>query len=539
ISQGIGIGRKKIEATQLKVAEVTTSSMEAYNYFLRGREAVEKFYFDEAKQFLEKAIDLDSTFAMAYYYLARAYLLTSDLRAYVEALEKAKTYSQKASDRERLYIEASYANFIEKNPQKRLRILKDIAKKYPREKWVHFELGNYYRDKNMFNQAKEEYYKALDLDPNYGDAMNSLAYTYSDTGDFEKAIEYFEKYASVSPGDANPIDSMGEVYLRMGKLDEAIAKYKEVLEVKPDFYTTRLSIGYIYALKENYPEALKWVEQLINIALTPLLKSDGYLNKGFYHSWLGSFEQSLREFQRASDLAEEMRNEIFVARIEFMKGYVYYDMGELEFSQRSFNSWFDLFIEYMPQFEPDNTAVHSFNLGLVELKQGRIDSAKSRLSKMKSLLPEIDPSNKDQAEFLYDILQGEVLLAEGSVGNAIAILEKASPLGRPPLIQLIIPYNFPFFKDTLARAYQQNGEIDKAIAEYVRLITFDPDAEERCLVHPKNYYRLAQLYEQKDFKGKAIEQYEKFLGLWKDADPGIVEVEDARKRLVGLKGENP
>ena len=41
---------------------------------------------------------------------------------------------------------------------------------------------------------------------------------------------------------------------------------------------------------------------------------------------------------------------------------------------------------------------------------------------------------------------------------------------------------------------------------------------------------------QKDQKGKAIYNYEKFLNLLKDADPGIGEVEDARKRLARLKG---
>jgi len=38
-----------------------------------------------------------------------------------------------------------------------------------------------------------------------------------------------------------------------------------------------------------------------------------------------------------------------------------------------------------------------------------------------------------------------------------------------------------------------------------------------------------------EFEGIAIEHYQKFLSLWKDAEPGIVEVDDAKKRLAGLR----
>ena len=90
----------------------------------------------------------------------------------------------------------------------------------------------------------------------------------------------------------------------------------------------------------------------------------------------------------------------------------------------------------------------------------------------------------------------------------------------------------------MARAYQQNGELDKAILEYERLVSSDPNTRGRFLIHPKYRYRLARLYEEKDLTDKAVKEYEKFLEIWKDAEESSPEMIDAKARLTILTGEN-
>jgi serine/threonine protein kinase/cytochrome c-type biogenesis protein CcmH/NrfG len=536
ISRGIGLSERKIEATQPKIADVTTSSLDAYNYFLKGREEDEKFYYEEARKSFEKAVEIDPSFAVAYLYLARANGQLGNQKERNEAYEKAKSLSGKATEKERLYIEAAYAGAIERDPEKRIRLLKEIVEKYPKEKVVYYDLGVYYDGRKLFTQAIAELNKALELDPNYGEACNHIAYTYADMGDYEKAIEYFKRYASLSPGDANPIDSMAELYFRMGDLDEAIAKYREALKVKPDFFSSYFALAYVYALKEDYQEAMRCLDQLSDVAPSLGIKGTGYFYKSYFNFWLGSYEQTLSELRKLIDLAEALGYKPGKASSEWLMGWIYSERGEGELSRKYFKSWFDLASQSSPSELATATAYYNLSLGMVDLKEAKVDSARARLTELKSLIQRVHPAVKAPAMFTYDLFQGEILLAEGSVDKAISILERASPLGKPPAIQnVLISHNSPCPVDVLARAYIKKGELDKAIAEYERLITFDPKREERILIHPLYHYRLAKLYEQKGMKQKAKDQYQKFLDICEDADKDLPDLIEAQKRLASLQ----
>jgi len=330
---------------------------------------------------------------------------------------------------------------------------------------------------------------------------------------------------------------MGFTYFHMGKLDEALLKYKESLEIKPDFVDSIFGIQYIYGLREEYSEAMKWLNHLIQVVKSPGIKLQGYWSKGFYYFWLGSLNKCLIELQKTEKLAQETGNEWIKGYTAYLRGWIYSERGELELSRKYFMEWFN-YRENHPLNPLYYKALISIILGFLDLKEGRIDSAKSRLNETKSLLPKIE-SGKNFLTYYSDFLSAEILLEDGNPDKAIAILDKISYKEHIAIwsSESTADSNIHSLKDILARAYLLKGEIDKAIEEYERLITFDPESEDRYLIHPKYYYRLAKLYEQKGWKGKAIEHYEKFLSLWKDADPGIAEVEDARKRLVRLKSQ--
>lgn len=533
IAEGVGLSARAIAAGRRPVADMTTQSMEAYTYFLNGREEAQRFHYAKAIELLEKSVALDSTFAMAYRELATSYLNVGEKEAHNEAWEKAKRHSGMATEKEKLLIEAGYVGAIERDPQKRIHILGRLTERYPNDKYGRRELAFSYRVVGSWEKAVEEYEKVLELDPYESDVWNELGYLYRQLGNYELAMKSLEKYASLSPGEPNPYDSMGELFFEIGRLDDAIASYRKALELAPDFWSSNLALSYVFAFQEDYQEANRRADRGIARPAAPGVQAWGYFVKGFYAYWSGRYNQAMQELSTADSLSRIAGAPDHIARIDWLRSWIYRDKGDLAAARKLTDRWHSILNTY--------PVTYNLELGLLYLQEGEIDSAKQVLVKLDEHFKDIDRGWEDWSNFYYGLLQGEILLAENAAEDAIVVLEQKSPVGhghRPMMgliEQQIMMSRLPQMKDVLARAYHRAGRLDEAVEEYEKLTTVDPNRPGRDLINPRYYYRLARLYEEKGLADRAIQRYERFLGFWKNADVDLSQRKDAEQRLTRLR----
>lgn len=547
VARGVGRPALKLDRAPARIIDLTTNSLEAYSYFLRGRDEVENLMAAEAKGLLKKAIALDPDFAVAYLYLARAEFILVDFNGRDSSLRRAKELSARASEKERLYIEAEYARGIEGDAARANRLLLELADKYPQEKYAHYEIGRHFYQAARYIEAVRAMEAAVALDPTFGPAFNMLGYAHGKAGDFARAEEVLDRYAALHPGDPNPIDSQAELYLRMGLLDKAEAKYREALALRSDFSSPSRGLFYIFALREDYGEARRWLEDYIARSGAEE-KLAGLWLVHYLDYFLGRREKARRGFEGLRRTLESIGSPpYFVATVDWSFGFIDCDMGSFDEARTAFRAYLDYLRQANPAVPSIIAAVDSLYAGWADFKQKRWDGVRARLAEVRRLLPRLDresanmtsPYSQETASifFLAELLEAEAALAEGSPDEGLAAARRVRLLSfagiNPPDIA---GYNTPFLKDVLARAYWKKGDRESAAAEYRKLMTLAPSDQVRYLIPPLYHYRLGRVLEESGDAAGAAAEYRKFLEYWKDADPAHPELEDARRRLAALDG---
>ncbi len=533
ISNGITLPAKQVEFRDTKIMDVTTSSIEAYHYFIRGRDE----YFretGEAIKYFKKAIEIDSTFATAYLWLGRSFgpNKTESKRLFL----KAKQYSQRATKKEQLYIEAE----LEPDFEKKMQIYQQMIKEYPKEKYPHYILAEHYAYHEKFEAAISECLKALALDPYFTPPTRVLCHLYAETGKQEKADEYLKRLAELHPGDAPPVVMVGSIYFANGDIDEAIRKFREASEFDPNAMS-EIYTSIAFAVKAEFQQAIDCTDRYIADELSYFKRPGGRGFRGYYYVLTGRYQEALRDVEFASDMFKAWNNSAFIMLSEALQGASCLEKRDYQQSRTHFNHYQQLFIKKYNYPDPHfyDFTCEPF-LGLLDIREGKLDSARVRLNHLKTILPDFHVLYTDIIDVHCKILKAELLLAEDSTDAAIEIGEGIKELAIPRYFfnpDRIIFYNLPFSKDILARAYIKKGNINKAIAEYERLIHFNPKSKDRRIMNPKYHYYVAKLYQQKGQKSKAIQHLKQFLDIWENADEDIPELMDAKKRLRELTNQ--
>ena len=532
IARGVGLSQRTIESSPSRIAEVTTSSMDAYTHFLRGRQDVEKLSYMDARASLQKAVALDSTFAMAYGYLANAYRYLLEIPESIDAIEKAKFLSVKAPEKERLLIEATYADFVERDLAKECALLEELVRKYPNEKRFHAYLGYSYVGLNRRDEAERELGRALELDPEFAPAVNQLAYIYADQGRMQEAITALKRYVALSPGDANPFDSMGELYLRMGRLQEAIEQYREAIRVQPSFFSAYKSLAYIYALREEYAECTGVLDSLYRVAPSDVLKADALAWRALYASLIGREREGRRLLGMLARSVDTTT--AFLAPLHWLQSQFAFRLGEADSSRYYLTLSSNAYSRASPKNPVTVSVLFDVLRGLNEVSIGQLDSARECLQRAKPQLPSVE-SYKSTLVMLCGILESEILLSRGLPDSAIGVYRR-TPVPQPSMTAgwRMPLYNVPRLRDVVPRAFMAKGALDSAIGAYEQLLKIDTSSTDRRLIDPRLHYRLALACERAGRPEQARAEYRRFLEIWKDADNDRPELQQAKKRLAGL-----
>jgi serine/threonine protein kinase/Flp pilus assembly protein TadD len=519
-----------------KIADVTTNSFESYRYYRKGLENIWRWNFSEAEENFEEAVKIDSTFAMAHLYLALAkgaygmrirYPFT-DLTSIRKSIQTAKKYASKATNKEQLFIEM-YDALANREFEKAVRLSSDFVKRFPKDKDSSVIHGYACMYTNQTVQAIETSERILEIFPTFAVAYNMLAYDFSRIQNYQKAISAVKEYIALQPDVFNTYDSAWEIYMMAGLYDEAIQACQEALKKNPNWRGFYIFEGYGLLFKGEQEKANEKIRQF-GRHFPDWPEWEAY-NMGLFFLHEKRYDEAIAEFQKAVKLLnskQSVRGEMFT---RFDLGKLLAELGQYSRAMDEFSAAEKLSSQiYDSSFNP--LSILSYYLsGVIMVKKGDYAEAKAYVAKIEK---EIKSKNYDDLlKDFYYLLLGESFVAQGKGQAALDVLQQASAITK---------YYSPRFRVLEAAALTSVKDWEKAINAYLRLYnlvearkTSMGDRFYYFLERSKINYYIAQIYEKQDKNAKAIEYYQKALEQWKNADPGIAEVEDAKKRLVALK----
>jgi len=444
----------KPAAASGKIA-ITTASEEARKEFLAGRDLSEKLRITDSIPHYDKAIALDPNFALAE--LSRANV-SPTAKEFFEHLKKAVALADKASDGERMLIQANEAG-ANADPTKQKEILEKLVAAYPNDERAHFALGGYYFGQQDFAQAITHYKRATELAPDYSTAFNILGYAYRQNEAYSDAENAFKKYIELIPNDPNPYDSYAELLLKMGRFDEAITQYNKALSVDSNFVNSHFGIAAALTYEGKSAEAQAELQKMTDKARTDGERRTALFGQTVVAVDNGKYDQALAETAKQYALGEKANDAAAMTGDLQLKGNILLEMGKADDAKKAFEQALKTTADSsLSQAVKDNTALFQhYNLARVAIAKKDLATAKTETETFRKGTEAA--KNANQLKQAHE-LAGRIALEEKNYDNAIAELGQANQQN-PQVLYL------------LGQAYQGKGDAAKAKASFTKAAKFN------------------------------------------------------------------
>ena len=429
-----------------------------------------------AAPFFNRAIQLDPNFAMAYAALGNAYSNLAEMGLAADNIRKAYELRGGVSDREKFYIESHYFHFVTGDLEKARRVYEIWAQTYPR-----------------------------DVGP-----LTNLAVIDSFLGNYEKSLAMATEAVRLSPEDSQNYANLVDAYIFLNRLDQARTAAAEAQSKNLDSPDLRI---YLYMVAFLQHDAAGMQQQVAWSAGEPGVEDALLANEADTAAYTGNLHKA-REFSRrastSAQLAEEKETaagyEASAAGMEALFG------NAAEARQRA-----------AAALRLSSGRDTQYGAALALAFAGDAARPQALADDLAKQFPE-----DTVVQFNYlPTIRAQVALNGKETSKAIEALQTAAPyeLGNDGLLYPVYVRGQAYL--FLHQGHEAGIEFQKML-DHRSIVLNEPGG---ALAH----LGLARAYAMEGGTTQAKAAYQDFLTLWKDADPDIPILKEAKAEYAKLQ----
>ena len=476
----LGESLSSVQKYATPLEEATTPSLEALKAYSLG---VKTSYAKEstaALPFYKRAVDLDPNFASAYEAIGAVYFDLNEGGRGAEYIRKAYALREKVSERERFGIEGEYYQCVTGELEKAVQTAELWQQTYPRDDLAYMQLG----------------------------------FVCSALGNWEKALEVFREALRLDPSNVTNYLNLGIAYTTFNRLDEAEAVYKQAEERKLESEFLLQSRYWLAFLKGDAAQ----MAQLASAAMGKPGSEDLLLaTQADTEGWYGKLKNAHELTGRAMDSAQHHDAKEAAAAYQAAAALREVEAGNREQARAEAHAA----VKLAPN--RDVRAIAALALA----RAGDTAGAE----KLAAELDKTFPLDTLVLRYWLPTIRAGVALERQDPNRAIELLKVAST------IELSEPSQFTVFLCPVyvrGEAYLMLHDGNRAAAEFRKFI------DRRGVVMNFPWGALARLglaraYALQGDTAKARAAYQDFLTLWKDADPDVPILKEAKGEYARLR----